>query len=1057
MKTLALLYSELVPMAVPLARLQTLFPDARAVCADTMTDADLRDVDVLLNALGSAYREETFGAVAAFYERGGSLLCVGARAFSQPYTGKGGKVAYLEPTVAAIRALGPVEQYIDTPLSGDEKPVVPSAAYAFLRPLAQSGALSGIGDCVSCLNNFSNAAPSDDPESPFMQDASLEVAFALADGKGRRTAAPIVVIEPLFKGAWAMLNFTPADEGFYLGESGAALLTGMAEHLLAPRVLPQMESRYARYLPGMPDEAPVLEYSVRRLDQTSQQTAPVRLKLTLLNRETGLPVLAQEIPYTEETAEYTLYNMQEGLWEARLCVMQGETTLSERVTGFHVLDEQAMRRRLAPFKRVTVDASVTPDFMVCEGKPFAIHGTTYFVTDVFRRCFLHFNSALCQDELKKIKADGYNVIRTGNWQLNVPFYGEDGACSETAMRALESFFLLAAEQGLSVQFVLGSFMFNNWDRTKDPLHDPDTRRKVMSVIDAFTKRFAAYPNVMLDIINEPSYSYNGGWTLGRPSGDPSEKLHWTAFLKRRYGGDLTALRDAWRESAAAIPTFEAAKLPSSESFDRMMIRTNTDINYCPVTDFYLFARESYSGWVSEIRSIARKNAPAMVVMMGRDESIRIPSEQDEAALGSIDTVNWHQWGTNSIVWMEYLLNRVRGMVCCGQELGVYQHESLRGFKRLTPERQAAVLERKLLYSFGNWIQWQIVSDPYLHDICETSLGLYRTDLTQTPSAPVSRALAYAEERMAAYMRGRDEDASGILTLHPTSYYFSINNALAIQGVRSHALTLQYRLNRSFDLVLEQQFRRGNEKQFGDPDIVFVPAAQVMAGEAFSLLEQKLRAGKTVVVCGSLDKDEYFRPVQRMQQWLAGAHAEPILGMETLRVGEQRFTLDFRRVTGYADPGHIIDKSVLPGQDEPTVTITKIGQGTLIHCPLPIELAGSDDAIEAVYRFALEHAPALKPLPFAVDPATDSPAVMIAPLLYVDVIVYTVVNEGGDTAIRFTDTATGKTIWADLPAQRGLKLWLRKDGKLLAAYASRPFAVDGELYHVFTPTALLPGK
>ena len=132
----------------------------------------------------------------------------------------------------------------------------------------------------------------------------------------------------------------------------------------------------------------------------------------------------------------------------------------------------------------------------------------------------------------------------------------------------------------------------------------------------------------------------------------------------------------------------------------------------------------------------RTYAPDMVVLMGRDESIRIPCEQDEYFAGNVDTVNWHQWQKNGIVFAEFMLNKVPDSICCGQELGVYQMEDHRGFKRLRPEQIGAVLERKLLYAFGNWVQWQWKNDPYLPEVSENTLGICRADGTETPYLPV---------------------------------------------------------------------------------------------------------------------------------------------------------------------------------------------------------------------------------------------------------------------------------------------------------------------------------
>ena len=710
------------------------------------------------------------------------------------------------------------------------------------------------------------------------------------------------------------------------------------------------------------------------------------------------------------------------------------------MTGFYVISDENLHKEVSAFPRITLDTAKTADCFVQDGKIFAMHGTTHFVTDATRYCFHHMNVEVCDRELAVIVKDGFNIIRTGNWRMVLTFVGPDGACTEHGLRALDAYFLTAARRGLTVQFVHAHSVFNNWDREKDPMHNPEIRQKVMRVFDVFTKRYACFGNVQTDIINEPSYSYRAGWTLGKPSHDPYEKINWSKWLEKKYAGDLAALHDAWRITSAEMPTFADAIMPRDDEFDRFMSRTEIDRNYNRVTDFFAFARESYSDWVHEIREIARKNAPDMVVMLGRDESIRIPAQQDEIAAGNLDFSNWHQWNTNSITFMEYYLNKVRSLPCCGQELGVYQQEDGRGFKSLSDVRRAGVLEKKLLYSFGNWLQWQIKDDPYLYFLCETTLGLYRADGTETPALRMTRALNRAEEAMMPHLAGRDESAIRMLTVHPTYHYFNMTNPLASQGVRSHVLTLHYALGEQSDCILEHLFTEENQRFWGNPEIIFVPGAQVMADHTWALLEKLMHQGAAVVLTGAPERDEFFRKRIRIGKYIAGAHAEPAYGIERIVIDGKKYDLDFRRITGYADVGHAVEK-IAVGEEENTVRVLTVGKGKLIHCTLPLEFAESADAVEAFYRLALREA-GYENRVFACE--KHDPAVMVYPMVYENCTVYTMVNEGAKTDVQFTDLASGKIISTRLPANSGAKLCLGKDGKAIAWYAHEDILLDGEV-------------
>ena len=488
-----------------------------------------------------------------------------------------------------------------------------------------------------------------------------------------------------------------AQGGFYNTIPGKMLLDEVLACALRPRVRTVFEPAMARYLPG---EEAVLKVQVQRL---KRDDVPIVAYLDVHDALDGREVSLLQFITSDEEEDLPIGVLPEGRYRATLRLFANAKCIEEKVTGFYVISDENLHKEVSAFPRITLDTAKAADCFVQDGKIFAMHGTTHFVTDATRYCFHHMNVEICDRELAVIVKDGFNIIRTGNWRMVLTFVGPDGACTEHGLRALDAYFLTAARHGLTVQFVHAHSVFNNWDRDKDPMHNPEIRQKVMRVFDVFTKRYACFGNVQTDIINEPSYSYRAGWTLGKPSHDPYEKMNWSKWLEKKYAGDLAALHDAWRITSAEMPAFADAIMPRDDEFDRFVSRTEIDRNYNRVTDFFEFARESYSDWVHEIREIARKNAPDMVVMLGRDESIRIPAQQDEIAAGNLDFSNWHQWNTNSITFMEYYLNKVRSLPCCGQELGVYQQEDGRGFKSLSDVRRAGVLEKKLLYSFGNWL------------------------------------------------------------------------------------------------------------------------------------------------------------------------------------------------------------------------------------------------------------------------------------------------------------------------------------------------------------------
>ena len=104
-------------------------------------------------------------------------------------------------------------------------------------------------------------------------------------------------------------------------------------------------------------------------------------------------------------------------------LLKGVCQMTEK-TGFYLMSEEKIIEEMNHYPRMEVIPSVSADFCLRDGKPVCIHGTTYFVTDVYQKCFLHFNLAQCREDLTLLQKDGFCVLRSGNWMLNVEFYGK---------------------------------------------------------------------------------------------------------------------------------------------------------------------------------------------------------------------------------------------------------------------------------------------------------------------------------------------------------------------------------------------------------------------------------------------------------------------------------------------------------------------------------------------------------------------------------------------------------------------------------------------------------
>ncbi len=1030
------------------AKLMDAVINTTRICADTpeqMICLEDQKIDILINVLGSYYPEMGLGSILRYYQGGGSILNIGARPFLIPYLQEGKNIVCHTPSNEAIRAFRVIDEYAE--ITVDHKNLTPELldkSYVCLGELIEKKEFPDMKESYAVNYHFGSIAEDDAPwpDEVGEIEARLIPICGLRDEQNRLQAVPITKIEHKDGGSLLMMNFTPAQADFYYSDAGRALLSTMLESGLMDRVTMNLTSLYARYTQ---EETPVIRIQIQQrnsVQKTNDDILRCRV-FSVWEKEYKQDYSFEGLVWLDGECklELALEGLEEGFYKVEAEVIRNGNCYLRKETGFYRLSDIAMRQCLDTFKPLFIDTTKSTDFCLRDGKVYPIHGTTYFTTDGYRNCFLELNVFLCDQEMAQIKALGFNLIRTGIWQRYDDFYMDDGEIFEGSKRALDAFFFTAARHDLPVQFVLGAYVLNHWNRNQCPIHNPNAREKTVNAFTSFAKRFGSWPNVSIDAINEPSYSIAGRWTTARPSGDEYERIHWIDWLKKKYGNDITLLRHTWGITSTALPSFDTVTLPSIEQFRRGYDRKDRYQNYPMVTDFYTFAGASYSGWVAQIREAVKNVNPETMFMMGRDETLRIPAQQYEVYRGHFDMVNWHQWHEDSAIFAEYFLNRVRGIPCCAQELGVYHYDDLQGNMRMTEQDCARVLERKLLYSFGNWVQWQLHSDPNMLDNCEIALGLLRADKSETPLMKITEQLALIEEKMADYMMGRQEEKVRILMIHPSSYYYSADHQIAKRSVLNAIFTLHYSMKMQSDLVLENCFRKDNTTQIGDPDLIIFPAAQMISEEAWELLLNYAWMGKTVLISGCAELNEYARSTNRWEALGYDTSVRNICSVEQIKIGNRTKYTSFRECVNFMNPSKVLDKTVYEDGKENIVRVLPIGEGKLIHCPIPLETGNSLEAIEALYEFAMKQAGVSHPV-FYLKERGASPNIMIYPIVYRDCVVYTIVNEGEDAIVEFTDLQSGVDIKVAVKRERGAKLWLDQRGRLLGAYLNDKLSVNG---------------
>jgi hypothetical protein len=522
--------------------------------------------------------------------------------------------------------------------------------------------------------------------------------------------------------------------------------------------------------------------------------------------------------------------------------------------------------------------------------------------------------------------------------------------------------------------------------------------------------------------------------LARPIGDAHEKNAWIDWLKDRYANDIALLRDAWAVSQDEVPDFEHAELPESDEF-----LTNYDgparySHRTKLADFYAFADDSFARWMRDVRDIVRQAAPRMLVMLGRDETLRVPTQQRDAFEHNVDLVCWHQWHREGVVFNEYCLNRVRAMPCCGQEMGVLCYKDQRNDERLDQWDVRNQIERKLIYCLGNWIQWQSYSDPTMDVHVENKLGAIRADGTERPAMGVLRLLSWLEHRVADRLKHRQEADERLAIVVPTSLWFSSDTHLGYRATMQAIQATHLHLRQPAYCILENLLMPENASQIGQPDVIILPSATILSDDAWAnLLRIVDEQGVTLLITGSIEQNEYWQRRSRLSSIGIECQSRKLATVERVRVGDNVYDCTFREALKLNMPAKVLLRSV-PGQKTvPELTSVEHGQGRIVYCPIPVELADAIEPTVALYRQITGESQQLPPAPVRMDEANDSAAHFVYAIEYDHTTAVSIVNEGPADTIRFTLTRSEVDISIDVAAGRASKLYIDSDGELVAGY------------------------
>jgi hypothetical protein len=575
-----------------------------------------------------------------------------------------------------------------------------------------------------------------------------------------------------------------------------------------------------------------------------------------------------------------------------------------------------------------------------------------------------------------------------------------GAVDEGVLRAFEAFLLTAAKYDIPVIFTFFAFLPETWGGVNAYL-DPRSVKAQQQFIEAFTKRCGHINNVIWDFINEPSFcSPKHLWNC-RPNYDEYEKAAWKQWLTDTYPAAsdeerVAQLQQRWH--TARDDVFELPQLQDFESVhlidDRQPIKT---------LDYRLFAQDMFIRWTQQMTTAVRSNRNRhQLITVGQDEAGLGDSPNIQFFAPHVDFTSLHNWWANDDLVWDSVLAKTPSKASLMEETGVMFYERADGDKPWRSEQEVSnLLERKLALSFAadgaGFIEWIWNTNPYMNSTNEVGIGFHRVDGTAKPELEPFLAIAKFMDRHGQLLRDRQPEP--VVMVIPHTHMFQ-PRSFAQEATRRCVRAMYYHCGVPMQAVSEYTFA----KFAGEAKLIIVPSPRTLTPECWGALLERVKHGATVAITGAIDQaDEETLPVQQSESFAIGGRDYSIRfeGEKIQRIEKAGFT---------------------------RVTQTSDNLGTLIRSPLPLELGDSMDALLTFYRMAMTQA-RMAPI-FIVAPKT--PAVLVLPSVFRDVVLYTFVSETNrDTRMQVTDLTSKKRFSVLVPAGRTAMVIInRRTGAIL---------------------------
>lgn len=957
-------------------------PDARATASTAELIDALRPGALLVWRHGSAFPAEAWKAIVDFLDGGGNLLHAGGEPFTRPVVGTRGSRRVEPRTLAQLQALRLNQSYrID----------MGGATLERAGLYGRSARALPAGTWVAALEpRFTDTQdfPSESG-SPGAREALLRpLAYAHRKGADERfpAAAVAFAIDRLrgrfAGGRWVfwLASVPPQDNDW----------TWLIDEATRRPVDFRVDPTFGCFHDG---EQPSVVVRAHRPGSAGSLAVPCAVTIEGPTGSRSVDSSVNLDVAEHGTARVPLNgSFGPGLYR----VTVDTEALGRAATGFWVFDAELF----ASGEALTFDG----DTLRRGGRAEPVVGTTTMSATVHRDFLFEPNAAVWDDTFGEIASLGMNAIRTGLWSGWRKISVDANVVDESAVRALEAFYLTARKHRLPVIFSLFAFVPEDFG-SGDPYFDPRALDGQRALLSAFARRMSPAREFIWDLINEPSFaSPRHLWSL-RPVRSSHERRAFVEWLSARYQPGQDTAADAWQDVVRRrwrLRPDEEIDLPADDDFgDAWIMSARRPYR---ALDYALFAQDAFERWILEMTGAIRAGGSHGPITVGQDEAGLGSSPAPLFHHKSVHFTSMHTWWNNDALLWDGVLSKATGTPLLVSETGIMQRHRLSGEAVRSPEEFAALLSRKIAYAFAagafGVIQWCYETNPFMNSDNEAAIGAKRVDGSAKPEHAVLAAAARFAARNKARFDGRV--APDVALVVPTSEHLS-PRSLAAGATRAAVRAFYEDLRIPLRAVAEHRAAR----DLGRPRVIVLPACRSVSADGWGAIVAAVEQGATLISSGWFETDEAGLPAERL-----GGGSRP------LRMYEEVPGVAGARGAVFRFSGTIPES--WPAADVAVPRRITRGAGTIVHHPLPVEWADATPSLAEFYRSAMIGTK-LAPL---VDLDGVAPGVLLVTVPFRDAWLLVAVNESsrvGNLVARRPGTT--RRVAFDVQAGYGRMAWL----------------------------------